>query len=357
MNRLAPGTVCADCLCCEAVTMVMKEPLCRSCRMGFPLCEKKRKAGIAPPPKVDPLPTRRDADEAEDDSWRERSSVLDGPPKLKKPRVMPKSKWGLAPEVIAAIQAESFALTDLYLAKKYGVSNVTIARHRGSRRQQLAGAAKGTQDCPMCGPDCVGGAHRHALREDGITTREQYEALENPAASTAEVCRVKRREEPASALIEEPPAEQARLDEAVKTVQRQGKGIKTSEEIRAAILAEPLMMRTDDVAKKYGLSYSTTHAIRRKAGRSMALEARKRRSDFGHMHTRKPSAEEQSHVKQTEADMEKAIEAQETQPQPQPESLETVTLHFSPEQLDAIWGKLSTDVKAIAIQGVLQAWV
>ena len=35
-------------------------------------------------------------------------------------------------------------------------------------------------ECPMCEPGtCIGGAHVFALREDGITTREQYQELKN----------------------------------------------------------------------------------------------------------------------------------------------------------------------------------
>lgn len=32
------------------------------------------------------------------------------------------------------------------------------------------------QECPLCGPGCVGGAHRNALAEEGVETREQLEA-------------------------------------------------------------------------------------------------------------------------------------------------------------------------------------
>lgn len=39
-------------------------------------------------------------------------------------------------------------------------------------------------ECPMCEPGtCVGGAHRNALAEDGIYTREQYFALIKKAVS------------------------------------------------------------------------------------------------------------------------------------------------------------------------------
>lgn len=35
-------------------------------------------------------------------------------------------------------------------------------------------------ECPMCEPGtCIGGAHVFALREDGITTKEQYQELKN----------------------------------------------------------------------------------------------------------------------------------------------------------------------------------
>lgn len=33
-------------------------------------------------------------------------------------------------------------------------------------------------ECPMCGPNCVGGAHYNALMEDGIDTRAKWEALQ-----------------------------------------------------------------------------------------------------------------------------------------------------------------------------------
>ena len=37
-------------------------------------------------------------------------------------------------------------------------------------------------DCPMCGSNCAGGAHRKALAEDGIETSEQYQAMKNESA-------------------------------------------------------------------------------------------------------------------------------------------------------------------------------
>lgn len=47
MRRLNPGILCSDCKCCEAVAMLLKKPLCRACRFGFPLCAKKQAARYA----------------------------------------------------------------------------------------------------------------------------------------------------------------------------------------------------------------------------------------------------------------------------------------------------------------------
>ena len=142
MNRLEPGTMCADCHCCEAVALVLGEPLCRSCRVGFPLCEKKRKAGIHPPAPMQPVRVQRGLPVKPSAAPREaKIAVATGgepapePEQMQpthKPKEMPVTVQGrkTAKEVIVGIQGEPVTLSNRAVGEKYGVSPQTVRIYR-----------------------------------------------------------------------------------------------------------------------------------------------------------------------------------------------------------------------------------
>lgn len=252
MSRIAAGTKCEDCRCCDATDVLAGEPLCRACKLGMSLCEKKRASGNSPVAQMEALEMPRDpATEAQDTDWRARNTHGG-------------ARARVSEATIAAIRAEPSHLRNCAIARKYSVSEPTVGKYR-----------------------------RSPLRPS------------------------------------EPPGARR-------------KACAAEDRVREAILAAPGDVPTGELAKRFGMAYTTVYYIR-KSGQRAAKQGPEKEPDV------KEAVGEDASLEARGVDAEAGIALE-------GESA-TLTLKFSAEQLDAIWDRLSLDVKATAIRAVLQAWV
>ncbi len=118
-----------------------------------------------------------------------------------------------------------------------------------------------------------------------------------------------------------------------------------SDEIKAAIVAAAPTVSNADLARKYGISDATVCQLRKKAG---IVRVKRQRSVAAPKHAT-------SEVKKSSAA--KIPAAASPLPTHAPSPTVTVALNFTPEQLEAVWGLFSLDVKVVAIAASLQSKV
>jgi hypothetical protein len=115
-------------------------------------------------------------------------------------------------------------------------------------------------------------------------------------------------------------------------------------EIKSAILAAAPTVSNMDLARQYNISNSAVCTLRKKAGIVLVR---------GKNMAAPRAAKKPNDVQSPAPVLQPAIE---TTPAPQSGTV-TVTLNFTPVQLDALWRNLPVQIKALAITAALETQV
>ena len=126
-----------------------------------------------------------------------------------------------------------------------------------------------------------------------------------------------------------------------------------SGEVKAAILAEAPTVSNTDLARKYGISDPTVCQWRKAAGIVLVKGPRSPKAAASAAVKKSSAVNKSNSVKVSAA---KSFAAGMSASE-QAASTVSITLNFTPEQLDAIWNMLPVEVKVVAVTAALQAKV